>query len=219
VAKRTQPLIGPTLYQKVGELVVKFNELDDCLRCAVSAHLSPGVDDTICQGVFSRVRFSELVEMYQIVGGFVIHGALTEEQIAEVERSKLSTQLKLLCKRLGKINERRNTIVHSAYFEEEIVDMVGKRVGRVLSASKPNRNALDLTEDFNPFDDIESEISQAISDVDHVHQEFLRLDTTLLPHVNQVWIRFSERTLDMRDRGIDLARARLQFPGLRIGSD
>jgi len=157
--------------------------------------------------------------MYQIVGGFVIDEALTEGQIAEVEGSKLSTELKLLCKRLGKINERRNTIVHSAYFEEEIVDMVGKRVGRVLSASKPNRNALDLTEDFNPFDDVDSEISKAISDVDHADQEFQRFDATLLLHVNQVWIRFSERTLDMRDRGIDQARVRLQLPGLRIGFD
>jgi hypothetical protein len=76
---------------------------------------------------------------------------------------------------------------------------------------------LDLTEDFNPFGDVESEISQAISDVDHAYQEFVRFDRSLLLHVKQVWIRFSERTLDIRDRGIDLACVRLQFPGLRIG--
>jgi hypothetical protein len=190
-------------------LVVNFNELDDSLRRAVSAHLSPGVDDTICQGVFSRVRFSELVDMYQIIGGFVIDAASTEEEITKVEGNNLGTELKLLCKQLGRINERRNTIVHSAYFEDEIVDEAGKSVDRVLAASKPNRNALDLTEDFNPFGDVESEISQAISDVDHAYQEFLRFDRSLLLHVNQVWIRFSERTLDIRDRGIDLARVRL----------
>jgi hypothetical protein len=167
------------------------------------------VDDTICQGVFSRVRFSELVDMYQIIGGFVIDAASTEEEITKVEGNNLGTELKLLCKQLGRINERRNTIVHSAYFEDEIVDEAGKSVDRVLAASKPNRNALDLTEDFNPFGDVESEISQAISDVDHAYQEFLRFDRSLLLHVNQVWIRFSERTLDIRDRGIDLARVRL----------
>jgi hypothetical protein len=217
MAKRTRPLVGPKLYQKVGELVVQFNELDDCLRCAISAHLSPGVDDTICKGIFSRVRFAELVDMYQIVGGFAIDQAITEEQVAEVEGGRLSTELKLLCKQLGRINERRNTIVHSAYFEEKIVDDNGKSLDRILSASKPNRNALDLTEDFNPFGDVVSEISQAIYDIGHAYQEFLRFDRTLLLHVNQVWIRFSERTLDIRDRGIDLARVRLQFPRLRIG--
>src|ERR1700733_13076211 len=36
-------------------------------------------------------------------------------------------------------------------------------------------------------------ISQAICDVDNAYQEFLMLDKTLLIHVNQVWIRFSEK--------------------------
>ena len=76
---------------------------------------------------------------------------------------------------------------------------------------------MDLTEDFNLFGDVESEISEAIRDVDHAYQEFVRFDRSLLLHVNQVWIRFAERTLDIRDRGIDLARERLQFAGLRIG--
>jgi hypothetical protein len=217
VAKRTQPIVGPKLYQKVGELVVKFNELDDSLRCAVSAHVSPGIDDIICQGVFSRVRFNELVDMYQIVGGFMIDQAQTEEDISEAEADKLGTELRLVCKQLARINERRNTIVHSAYFEDEIVDESGNSVGRILAASKPNRNALDLTETFNPFVDVEKEITEANLQVGHTYQEFLRFDRALLLHVNLVWIRFSQRTLDMKDRGIDLTRARLQFPGLRIG--
>jgi hypothetical protein len=101
--------------------------------------------------------------------------------------------------------------------ENEIVDESGKSVGRILAASKPNRNALDLTETFNPFEDVEKEISEAILEIGNTYQEFVRFDRTLLLHVNQVWIRFSQRTLDIRDRGIDLTRARLQFPGLRIG--
>jgi hypothetical protein len=82
----------------------------------------------VCFLVFALMNLSIST---QIVGGFVIEQVQTEEDISEVRAGKLSTELKLLCKQLARINERRNTIVHSAYFENEIVDESGKSVGRI----------------------------------------------------------------------------------------
>jgi len=139
-----------------------------------------------------------------------------EEWISEGRSCELRSELKAICKLLSRVNERRNTIVHSTYFEEE-VDEAGGKSAVILSASKPNRNALDLTEDFNPFDDVIGEIGSAIPEIDRAYQELLRFDWSLLPEVNRLWTRFSERVLDMKQRGIDFSRVRLQFPGLRIG--
>jgi len=216
MAKQTRSLIGTALYKKVGELEVTFGHLEDCFRYLVAGHLSPGIDGTICQGLFCRVRFAELVDMYLMVCGFVIDEAEMEEWISEGRSCELRSELKAICKLLSRVNERRNTIVHSTYFEEE-VDEDGGKSAVTLWASKPNRNALDLTEDFNPFDDVIGEIGSAIPEIDRAYQELLRFDWSLLPQVNQLWTRFSERVLDMKQRGIDLSRARLQFPGLRIG--
>ena len=74
MAKQTRSLIETGLYKKVGELVVTFGHLEDCFRYLVAGHLSPGIDGTICQGLFCRVRFAELVDMYLMVSGFVRSG-------------------------------------------------------------------------------------------------------------------------------------------------
>ena len=202
----------------IGEVVVNFGSIEDSLRYSVGNHISPGIDTEICAGIFSRVRFSELVEMYQLAIGFVLHDAETYEELSTEQVQQALKDLKALSKQLSAVNERRNTVVHSAYFDVDQMSRDGRRVRTVLSAAKPNRNALDLTEDFNPFADIHREIEDLTKDLVTTHQSFLTFDDRVLPLVNRTWDRFSQRVFDVRQKGLlEHPEVRLQFPGLRIG--
>jgi len=218
MAKIQRSRVGKRLFISIGEVVVNFGSIEDSLHYSVGNHISPGIDTEICAGIFSRVRFSELVEMYQLAIGFVLHDAETYEELSTEQVQQTLKDLKALSKQLSDINERRNTVVHSAYFDLRQMNRDGRRSRTILSASKPNRKALELTEDFNPFGDIHGEIEGLISDLVATHQSFLRFDHGVLPFVNRTWDRFSQRVFEVREKGLlEHPELRLQFPGLRIG--
>jgi hypothetical protein len=210
-------LIDENFYVLIGEVVVKFGQLEDELRFFVSNHVSPGIETWISLGLFSRTRFAELVEMYELVVGYAIQEAQGDARVTPGGGAEVRTDLRNLCKELSKVNDRRNTVVHSAYFEEEFQDRGGRVLERTLSALKPNRKALDLKEDFNPFQDIHSELRQLLIDLEAVGQHLVTFDFAILPHVNALWESFALRVIELREKGfLEKPGLRLQFPGLRI---
>src|SRR4051794_35156084 len=136
--RRDGESMNKKFYALIGEAVVSFGQLEDNLRFSVSGYISPGIEVEPGLSVFSRVRFSELAEMYELVIGYAIAAGEYEETITVEFGQKIRTDVRSLCKDLSAVNERRNTVVHSAYFEEELLDLDGRTLGRTLSALKPN---------------------------------------------------------------------------------
>ena len=211
-------LIGRKLYALIGEVVVAFGQLEDHLRYSVSEHISPGIEVEPGLSLFRRIRFSELIEMYELVVGYVFTNARDLEEIESEEADRVLNDLRLLCKGLSNVNERRNTVVHSSYHELEHVDEKGRIVERTLEAMKPNRKVLDLTEDFKPFEDIYGEARELVVHIGNAQQDLFRFDDAVRPLINSHWESFARRVVRQADAGTSRER-HLRYPSVRIGSD
>ncbi|MEX2263988.1 MAG: hypothetical protein WD696_18695 [Bryobacteraceae bacterium] len=215
--RRNKDLIDRKFHALIGEVVVRFGQIEDSLRHRVSQYMSPALDDWTGASLLSRIRFTELIEMYDLLIGHALSEVETNEELPPERHAAVREELKGLCKELSNVNERRNAVVHSAYFEEVFVSD-GRVLGRALSAFKPNRRALDLKEFMNPFQDVHEEIERLRKDLDHAHVRLIKLDNSIVPHMNALWLAFALRVVELQKAGkLEHPEFRLRFPGLRIG--
>jgi hypothetical protein len=194
-------LIDKDFHALVGEVVVSFGHLEDLVRLATAEAICPAVGYPLNAALFARVRFSELVEMYDFTIAYALreaedHGKLTSDEKARNEEAQKTVRRQLL-----DVNERRNQVVHASFIENEHFRAESSEhfnaeamvhFKTTLDAFKPflNRRALALTETFNPFDNLGEDIGKLIKDIEAARHYFFTFDRHVLSYRYVMWEAF-----------------------------
>jgi hypothetical protein len=184
------------LYARVGEVVVEFGRLESLLRSFTSGSICPAIEAILSDSLLARTRFADLVEVYTFFVSYAIREAFEDEVLPLDDKSKVEDMLAALRKELLSLNDRRNNVVHSAYFEEAL-HHPGEDVKVSLIAEKPllSRRRLDYSYDDNPFENVHLEIGALTSDITTAYQNLMTFDQVVIPLVNYVWHLFAVRTV------------------------
>jgi hypothetical protein len=209
---RRKDLIDKNFHARIGKVVVDFGQLEGDIRASTSGSICPAINEFLSDSILARTRFTELVDLYTFFVSYAVREALEHDVINDAEKVTIQKALDALRKDLLSVNERRNTVVHSAYREVDHYDSLSARAPskRTIEAEKPvlHRRALEYT-DPGPFKNLDLEIDALIVDMANAHQTFMTFDRSIIPYVNYVWDLFCARvTNEMQRPPVTKARAK-----------
>jgi hypothetical protein len=146
-------------YTVIGQIVVTFNSIEALLRECVAESLGP--DTNLNVVVLSRINFSELLEIFRITSLVSFQPRPDSEELQK-RALDVATDLKA-------VNERRNIVVHSHYWDSVEIniddndDLYGRRV---LGRTKIKRNLdhvlfpSEASEEIGDLSDLESDLER-----------------------------------------------------------
>jgi hypothetical protein len=200
--KKTQKnTIDSTFHALIGEVVVEFGRLEDAVRCSTAEIVCPAIGYPVNLSLFARTGFSELIDLYDFIISYALQEAEDADRLKPEDKDRIEAARQIVRKQLTSANERRNRVIHSSYMEVEHLNASDlKPFDITLEALKPllHRRALDVTETFNPFENIHEDIVKLIADIKAAYQDFLIFDNHLIAYRYVMWEPFCTRL--SRDR-------------------
>lgn len=192
--KRPKKPLDKRLYALIGEVVVKFQALENDLRYSVSLSICPAISTPTSYSLFAKIPFRQLVDMYEFIMLYSLHEAVENDRLKQSSKIEYEKALQIVRKTMLDVNDRRNLVVHSTYFEVEWCHD-GTPFDVTLEAEKYKRFTDLPGNTFSSFKDIHKDILSIIKNIESSHQTFLEFDTRVGGCSDVMWDIYWRRRL------------------------